>query len=78
MTGMDVAHEHQMAVTEQRPYVVSKWQHARLPGNIKSSHRQVFWLDNRLLVEEIVLEEIPLTVEDNGTEKTYPQLRRRK
>lgn len=39
--------------------MASKWMHQRLPGDIRCSHRQVFFTATGLLVEDIVLEEIP-------------------
>ena len=69
---------HETVPAGSRTVLVSGWLRERLPGGIKCSRRQMYFQDNSLIHEEIVLEEIPLTLEENGTERNYPQLRRRK
>lgn len=41
------------------PCMANGWLQQRLPGDIRCSHRQVYFTDTKLLVEEIVLEAMP-------------------
>lgn len=61
------------------------WHHARLPGGVKMSSRQIYHepdgdiRQHPLLEEQIVLESLDsLKLKDEGHEHEYPNLRRRK
>ena len=47
------------------------WKHYRLPHDCMMSWRQRYIAGQGLLVEDIVLESVPLSLEDRGIEKLY-------
>lgn len=58
------------------------WRHYRLPGEIRLSVRHTVLggtdRHHTMTIEHIVLEEMPLALNDRGSEHVYPVIRRMK